>query len=1812
MAYFCPNLSDSKVKKDFESLKVEVGNNRAYLYWNKYEGDINAIRNHIDTANINAVELPRTTLSFISDIDNTYDTSIPDLQPAAKMDVNNVEQNIASNNPTIWAVEKEYNLSSFRQYKGKLYKVYNPLTKKQREAIEKDILSRYVPANRKGKLTFDYVQSGDINSKEAGLKITGWFKDPTQNILAEFTALQIEANEDIAPVNAPTVQEETPEQSIPEIVVLNDSITEETDPFEFLASLEVDDINSKLRDLILQQKELFPGLKVQVLTNEDIAPENQDSYMFYYDGVITINKDYTENSVSSTIAYYNNMFLHEMVHAFTIEALAKPTTHRQREFKTKMTKLYELAKKHATNKTLYGYEDIFEFTSEIGSNLKFVAELKNKPFNIWQRIVRAIGDLLNISALSEYGGASLYEQSLDALYSYVKTIKKEDTIRASEPRVYKATLKETIREFVNLNQKSETFGKDFFELAKSLSNQFQEESGTRVTHKESLVTLLSVTRLMNEYGYGLDKNPTEEMQKAIDRGQALGNVIHGNFENIVNESPLKTSKEKSGIKTELTSAGREDLNKIIAKFKKPGYTLISEFEVFDPTRGIYGKIDLVVIDNKGKIHLYDFKNKEAGFGKYDTIYKDKSGTLVPSAKQRAQTQLSLYKKMFESMTGLPVSTMNVAMIKPTVKGSEDGTNLQITKVILDNTVEPTGVDSFNTTTADANTMWGKLFKGFNPKSQSVLKDMPGAENERMSLLVEEMLLTHRYDALEVSQVKATIHSIIKKLELQVNSLRRNRKTDQADHLVTVIENLKKQDKNISSMQLIVDQVKKDTHAILNQYKFYKNNGKKIPIKVLQLWKETIEAYNDLGGYASLLKAQLLLLDETDANVKIFNSLLKNLNAVVKEIEVIKTFYVNEGEEQLLDYLEPYFNRIYAEERKRLAKSFGNATVDQKKGLTRDQFIEQGMAEPDMMVQLKHRTRVALKEEFKRASRDISTLGSWVDNLLDSKDPMIAAMTKSWAKVEWDSRQQDKVALDELMASLKELEKYNTNTAFSSYEDVYDFLLEVNEKGEKTGYLITNINSALMDEFRQYSKKLEDQGLSEQARFKKQYQWREKHAPLDSKAYNKAREELIDELIAKGKMTLAEKSNVMAFYKLRQTGNIKNVTLQDLVNSGELNHEAQDIISSWSRNSTWEYRKLRSSYYKKFGSPKYDALKNDMSPEGRAKWTFYQLILKMSKEANGNLPNTNRIGLRLPGVTKDLNERIKSKDWKHTEALKETIKKEFNVQPDDVERDQTYLEDENGNRKYFLPIHYTRSDLDVKTQSFDIPTIFYKFWSMSNDYNNKTNVISEMELAKYFINNRKTTPVNTRKSNLQWWNAKDKKELRENNNNLAAQLDDWFMTCVYGFPKKDQGKIKVGKNAYVDVAKLVDSLNKYTSINLLGLNFIQGTSNALLGEVLQIAEAVAGEYVTIKSYHKGTKYYISNLHLMMGDVGRREKLSTASLLMEQFDTLNDSIGTEFSQNTKIRQLMSSDTLFFTTRAGEHEMQGRFLFAMLSDKRAINKDGKDIGSLLDHYYSENGVLKVNKDVDLKLSKWTTKDQFDFQYKMKGILSRLHGEYSDLGRVALQRGALGRMAYMFRKFVVPGLRRRWAKEEYLERLDDFVEGSYISTGRFFGALMEDLIKMKLSLLSENWSELSDHQKANVRRTLTEVTFLVMALVLANVAIQQIKDIDDDEWEDRMWSFMAYQTVRLKSELLFFINPFETMAILRSPVASMSSAENLITLLSMLMHPLDLNERYERGPWKGKLKIVKPLTNMVPAYRQYYRIRDLREQISWFSDKF
>lgn len=972
-----------------------------------------------------------------------------------------------------------------------------------------------------------------------------------------------------------------------------------------------------------------------------------------------------------------------------------------------------------------------------------------------------------------------------------------------------------------------------------------------------------------------------------------------------------------------------------------------------------------------------------------------------------------------------------------------------------------------------------------------------------------------------------------------------------------------------------------------------------------------------------------------------------------KIGLLKEVHSSRGEDILIDKLAPYYHGVEAIEKENLEREWNELPKSEQSKISLKDYQNRGINLDRASID--KRTRDILRTELKKATRDVNYLYRWLDNMLDTRDPALAAIVKKFYFADEQSRMDAIKTADKIEKALLELEAAYPKGFLPNMKEYFSWMIEQVD-GKYTQYRIGPWLSEFHKEWREIYEDTKD--LDQESglyigrmyvkmtlREKLRFLWKEQNAPMRKDDFSNAKYEFIKSLVDEGIMT-SDESTIYRVQEgsFRSFGDLKSLN-DYLLNSKLVNPQALDEIADWIYHNAWNFRdpvqagrslkvnkekgvleEKQPGEWKNWSNPQWqelllmagvpkdlslheqmEELRKNVNNDPRI--TFYNLIDELSLEADAELPFEFKIGYRLPSIEKELGEHVAEGDDLKA-YVKRAIQRQFTVRPDEEERGNKELTDDSGRPVYFLPIHFTSaSSVDPEDQSYDIATLYYKYWEMAHDYGLKQEILPEMELTKFFTETRSVI-VRDSKGKPKVKKTKDDTitgfvTKPGESSNIAQMFNDWMVAVVYGKRTKDEGSIKIG-SLELDVAKMADFINKYTALNLLGLNYVQGTANVILGETLQAIEAFAGYYTNTKSFTKANRVYFQNMPGIMGDIGRRRPENLISRLLEHFDVLNDYGDVNFRKDTRFKNLMTSNTLFFTSHAGEHYMQTRFMLSMLNDVIAYDKDGKVLGTMLDLYTMKDGKLTLPDNVDLKKSKWEQENILAFSMRLKGILSRLHGEYSDLGRVAVQRSALGRMGYMFRKFVIPGFKRRWQRRQYNERMVDIVEGNYRSTGNFVKNMGRDLVTFQFHLISEDWSKLTKAEKANIHRTLLELNFLIASIILTSVALS-LRGEADDEGEKRLWSFWAYQMMRFRAELLFFTPKLdESISILRSPMATMSLLENMIKLSGQIFKPFDI---YDRGPWKGEPKIKRTLINMTPGYKQLYRMRDIGSQFAWFN---
>lgn len=1674
-------------------------------------------------------------------------------------------------NPEVWWVENTEKLVEFKQNK-----IFNEYTENEVRSKIKDLRAKYMTEG----YIFNSIKSGD----KYIIQVVKPIKRESLFTLEDIVN-HLDENQDI--INR--YLDNMVGRSVNSIILslLEEDISEET---RYLLPI----LQSKLSE--------NPGLNL-VISNSVILNEDGKikAATYEYDSnTITINREaFTgKNANISTLA---DTVAHEIIHSYTVLAIERSqepfATEKDKEFYRTMNRLYEIAKRKTKYPKAHAYISLKEFVTGVLTTPKIMEECKEMKISVWRRILNAIGKVLGIT--------SVYQHSLDTIVEFIQTGNEFD-FRMTDFQIDIVNRNLDEDRYLQTNNPAHVA---YWKILNKYSQDIEfDPVKHEYKHKESGLSLIPTTTSLQKASIigtyvSSDEETRNKAEAAKNRGKDLGNITHAISEAEIKGIALRLIEQNN---FKYTDAVIKKMSDIIKSIYKPGDTMLSEVLVANLNKRIGGHIDLLIIDKNNKIHIYDFKTKEKGFGYYLT--ENTYGRSLPmSDRDRHACQLSIYSDCLGLMLGEKATSMNIIMIKPTIE--ED----TIVDVNLDKTHSKNGV-----LTVDYNYSVYSVYDLLEMESPEEIgkeifnEDKPDPAEVNATIEEEKKLFENFASQAQVLSereiiVQQSIKALIHKREI---ASRKGRTFERVPLEKLIDKLLAEKDVEIQLIN-IINYANEQSIRIWNQYLDYKNEEKEIPLRVLYSWKDSVSAFNalldDQDGLNSIITRENGFVGGPDYR--------NMLESTMKRVSQIKTLYEYVGTEKLVDFLSPYYNKLYAELRLsktkeyRLRKFLGKIPAD----VTEKDYVEKAVTEQGE--DLKMRTKNLIRVELKKASNDIGLLTRWMDNLLDTTDPVTAAMVKAFVYRDEEARIQSLAKRDEMTLLVRELEQFYSKSGKipRSMEDFYGFMLERDKDGNLTGHYTHKSLSTLDDDLSKVI--LASKNLSSYDQRKKLISnWLELNNPLDKAAFKTAYWEYIIELYNTQKLTDKE-------YRVLedQTYLTNKLSINEMIEKGLIREDIGSEIRKWFSSNMENYRAPSSKYE----NPQWKELSKILQNPEDPRTKFYNYVVDLGKEATMFLPESTSLKTRLPGIIKQNYERAAAGQSIGT-IIRNGIGKEFTFRTDDTHRHKKIL-DEEGNEKYFLPIHFT-GKLDIEDQSFDLASIYYKYWEMANDYNHKSQILPEMELAKFLIEKRTATKrtfsgkaiINKRKDSKY---EDIPEEAIINRTRLAEQVHDWFAACVYGQAEADEGTL-LG----IDLGKFANFINKYTSMNLLAANFVQGTANVMLGETLQRIEGFAGEYMSNSSWLRADKFYLKNLVGMAGDIGKRSPDNLGTKINEFLGVLDNYGRADLNRRTKFGRMSAMDTLFFTSSLGEHYMQTRFAIGMLSDIKAYDKDGKELGSMLDMYNVNNkGQLVLDDKVDLIKSKWTESDVIDFKIKVRGVLSRLHGEYSELGKVAIQRYALGRMAYMFRKFIIPGFRRRYGRMSYNERLGQFTEGSYVTTFKFLGnavfkpmfgkeatdpeaafinRLIEDLGSYKMSIFKARWVMLSDHEKANITRTVSEVGFLIVAIILANIAMS-FKGEGDDDAEEQFWAFIAYQAYRFQNELLFFTPKLDSaMSILRSPAASMSVVENLIKLSGQVFHPGDV---YERGNWKGKLKITRTLVDMVPVRRQLYRLSNIEDNLTW-----
>ena len=556
-------------------------------------------------------------------------------------------------------------------------------------------------------------------------------------------------------------------------------------------------------------------------------------------------------------------------------------------------------------------------------------------------------------------------------------------------------------------------------------------------------------------------------------------------------------------------------------------------------------------------------------------------------------------------------------------------------------------------------------------------------------------------------------------------------------------------------------------------------------------------------------------------------------------------------------------------------------------------------------------------------------------------------------------------------------------------------------------------------------------------------------------------------------------------------------------------------------------------------------------------------------------------------------------------VEQSIKESFLERSDDDqifgESTKRGITDFAGKEFLTLPVLYTNKLENLDDLSTDVTAALMCYMYSALNYNALESLVDPLEVGKIILEeHRKTRKTRGSKKLIEKINFLGIEAINnvyENSNNILSRYNDFLESQIYQRYLKDEGTFG---DSGISKTKVVNWLLKASSTAQLGFNWLANLANATNGLAMQNIEAAAKEFFSALELRDADIIYSKELLPYIAEVGSRSPTNKLALFMEMFDIKQDyTAQLKDSQKKNIlERLFGANIGFIGQQMGDHWLYNRTAIAILL-RQKVNVPGRGVVSLWDALQVENKFEDNNQIKILRLPEGTTNEDgsnLDI-IKIKEIIHKvnqhLFGIYNETDSNAANRISLGRLLLQYRKWMKPSFNKRFQARQYSVILGKEEEGYYRTLLRF----MNELRRGKFQVAAQ-WNNLNDQEKANIRRSLTELIqfFLVCSLV---------RFIDWEDDKDRPWAAkMAEYTARRLNHELGSLVPGMSMVkelskTVSTPMASLSVINSGIRLVDSMLSPEDWTDELKSGPYKGMSTLEKNILKApIPGLTHYKQL--------------
>jgi len=664
------------------------------------------------------------------------------------------------------------------------------------------------------------------------------------------------------------------------------------------------------------------------------------------------------------------------------------------------------------------------------------------------------------------------------------------------------------------------------------------------------------------------------------------------------------------------------------------------------------------------------------------------------------------------------------------------------------------------------------------------------------------------------------------------------------------------------------------------------------------------------------------------------------------------------------------------------------------------------------------------------------------------------------------------------------------------------------------------------------------------------------------------------------------------------------------------NESMDIISyTKEKDSKEDYEKFKekNKIYKdwikentvidEFGNKKPHSkyLNKPLNPAEEKALDFFRTQTKSNHELNykgrGGLYSTffGAEYYKLPSKTKSNKERTLEGDLKGQVKDTWTDLKENKV--DDINYGEAF--DSKGGQLQRVKINF-RGKLDSKDQSLDLFTVYRAEEANAISFKHRSANENKLKLFLDIAKNKdyKTKSLVTRKWAM---NIFAKEEVQGQTfsgekSNEYARIQGILETALYDITAYNEETL-FGK---MDANKLTSKVNSMAAFVGMTLNIGSGAVNFLNGQTMMAMLRIGGNYINKSNLSKSEVDYVANLPEIMADIGRPVKKSFDNQMLNMFDIIGGMHinKQDFMNNSTVKEMMSLHNANFINESVEHGLNCiltravlRSIPVMNKNHKYIDKEGKETtednaASIFDMLYlDKDGILKTKE--YFTYSKYNLVDDYhktgkqSINYLLKKNVENLYGVYDSNMKAEINKRWYGKLLMVFKSFFLSQMEYRYkgitTSRKSKDELDDedltfnnaeqeFTEGIYTTAIRTFYPLLRHL---NLQMVKENFQNLSDSEKANLKQVFFEVSMTAILLPLLGAMMAANAGDDDDELY-----FLLFAFRRLESEMSQFRNIAELNRMISNPIAANRFLQNGFTVVNDIFSPINFtpegNESY------------------------------------------